>query len=505
MRKHVSPFASAALLLVVTAVAAAAVVPGAPALAQGIPDRPEKLAYPPLAFRVPRAKEAKALLKNGVPAYLVADPEGVPLVRVTVAWKGGGYMEPKEKAGLAGLFGSQLALGGTRKTEASKLEERLETIAATLSSSCGETGGTISLQVREKDLKEGLDLLREALTEPAFAADRLELARRSARQALERRNDAVTSIAQYQMPFLLYGDGFFLTPDSTAASLEAITREDLLAFHARLLHPENLAVAVSGKFDRKAMVALLDASFGSIQAGKEAKPSPKVPSPTFSRGAGLWVTDKDAPQAMVQWATPGLRRSDADWYPAMVMNHVLGGSFTGRLMKRIRSDEGLTYGVRTALGPGTYFRGDVAGSLQTKNRSVAYALRLALAEMQRLKDEPLSAAEMKAVKDGLVESFPAEWSSRQAIATRFAEEHLAGWPEDWWADFREKVQGVTPADVQRAAQKYLDTSALVVLAVGKGTEIEAGDPDHPGAFKDVAKLPVSRLPLKDPLTLKPIP
>ena len=389
-------------------------------------------------------------------------------------------------------------------TEAARLEDRLETIAATLTSSCGETGGSISLQVREKDLKEGLDLLLQALTGPAFAPDRFDLARRSARQALERRNDAVTSIAQYQMPYLLFGEGFFLSPDSTAASLDAITREDLLAFHAQLLHPENLAVAVSGKFDRKAMVALLDGTVGSIGAGKDAKPSPKVPAPTFARTAGLFVSDKDAPQAAVQWAMPGLRRSDPDWYPAMVMNHVLGGSFTGRLMKRIRSDEGLTYGVRTALGEGPYFRGDLLGSLQTKNRSVAYALRLALTEMQRLKDEPLAAAEMKAVQDGLVESFPAQWSSRQAIATRFAEEHLAGWPEDWWADFREKVQRVTPAEVQKAARRYLDTSALVVLAVGKGAEIEAGDPDHPGTLAEVAKLPVSRLPLRDPLTLKPL-
>ena len=358
---------------------------------QPLPDRPEKLAYPPLSFQVPRAREAKVALKNGVPAYLVPDASGSPLVRVAVLWKGGGYMEPKEKAGLAGLFGSQLALGGTRRTGAAKLEDRLEALAATLSSSCGETGGQISLQVQGKDLKEGLDLLLQALSEPAFEKDRLDLARRAARQGLERRNDAVTSIAQYQMPLLLFGEGFFLSPDATSASLEGIVREDLLAFHARLLHPANLAVAVSGKLDRKEVVALLNGTVGALAAGKEAQPSPKVPAPAFARTPGLYVCDKDAPQAMVQWATPGLRRSDPDWYPAMVMNHVLGGSFTGRLMKKIRSDEGLTYGVRTSLGEGTYFRGDLAGSLQTKNRSVAYALRLALAEMERLRDEPLPA------------------------------------------------------------------------------------------------------------------
>jgi predicted Zn-dependent peptidase len=475
------------------------------ALAQGIPDRPEKLAFAPLGFQIPRARDVKVVLKNQVPAYLVADPKGIPLVRITVFWRGGGFMEPKEKAGLAGLFGSQLAQGGTVRTDATKLEERLEMLAATLSSSCGDTSGQIALQVQDKDLKEGLELLMQALTEPAFAQDRLDLAKRSARQALERRNDAVTSIVQYQLPYLLYGDQFFLTRDSTAASVEAVTQDDLKAFHARLLNPANLAVAVSGKFERAPMEALLNATVGALKPGKDSKASPTVPAPDFARKPGVYVCDKDAPQAIVQWVLPGLRRSDPEWHAAMVMNHILGGSFTGRLMKRIRSDEGLTYGVRTALGEGAYWRGDLTGTMQNKNRSVAYALRIAWQEMRRLGDEALTAGDLKAVKEGLIESYPSQWGSRQAIANRFAEDHLRGWPEDWWVDWREKVQAVTPPDVQRMARKLLDLEKAVVLAVGKASEMEAGDPDHPGTLQDATKLPFVRLPLRDPLTLKPLP
>ena len=186
------------------------------------------------------------------------------------------------------------------------------------------------------------------------------------------------------------------------------------------------------------------------------------------------------------------------------MNHVLGGSFTSRLNKRIRSDEGLTYGVRTHLGEGPHFRGDLNGTLQTKNRSVAQSLRIAIEEMRRLRDQPLTAAELKAVQDGLVESFPSHWSSRQAVAMRFAEEHLNGWPEEWWSDYREKVRAVASADVQRTARKILDLDRMVVLAVGTATEIEAGDVDHPGSYQETAKLPFARLPLRDPLTLAPL-
>ena len=180
------------------------------ALAQDIPDRPEKLRFAPIRFETPRARDYKAKLRNGIPAYIVPNgKEGTPLVRVTVSWRGGAYLDPKGKEGTAALFGSQLTQGGTAKLEAAKLEDRLEALAATLTSTCTETSGSVSLQVLDKDLAEGLDLLMQALTEPAFAQDRLDLAKRQGRQRVSRRNDDVTSIAAYQMNYLLFGENHF--------------------------------------------------------------------------------------------------------------------------------------------------------------------------------------------------------------------------------------------------------------------------------------------------------
>jgi len=479
----------------------------ATAFAQDIPDRPEKLQFAPIKFETPRVKDYKVKLRNGVPAFVAQNGrEGSPLVRVTVSWRGGAYLDPKGKEGLAGLFGSQLTQGGTAKLEAAKLEDRLEALAATLTSACSDTSCSVSLQVLDKDLPEGLDLLMQALTQPAFSQERLDLAKRQARKRISRRNDEVTSIANYQMKYLLYGENFFASADDTRDSQEAITRDDLVAFHARQLHPANLFVAASGQFDRKAMVAALNRTVGSIKAGPQARVSPVVPTPDFPRPPGIFVTDKDAPQATVRWVFPGIRRTDADWYAGFVANQILGGrGFTSRLMKKIRSDEGLTYGVYSTLEPGTYWRGDVTGSMQTKNRSVAYAMRLALQEIRKLKEQPVSDDELRVNKDGIIEAFPSQWATKQAIANRFADEAREGWPEDWWMSYREKIQAVTVADVQRMARKLSDTDRMVILAVGKASEMETGDTDHPGSLKDVALLPLKRVPLRDPATLKPVP
>lgn len=474
--------------------------------AQELLDRPEKLQFKPIRFETPRAKDYKAKLRNGIPAFIAPNgAEGTPLVRVTVSWRGGAYLDPRGKEGLAALFGSQLTQGGSAKLDAAKLEDRLEAMAATLTSSCADTSCNVSLQVLDKDLPEGLDLLMQALSGPAFAQERLDLAKRQARQRVSRRNDDVTSIANYQMRYLLFGENHFASADDTVASLEAITRDDLSSFHARLLHPGNLFVAAAGQFDRKAMIEALDRTVGTIRPGPEARVSPAVPAPDFPRVPGIHVTDKEAPQATIRWAFPGMRRTDPDWHAAFVMNQILGGrGFTSRLMKKIRSDEGLTYGVYTALEPGTYWRGDFTGGLQTKNRSVAHALRLALDEIRKLEEQPVSEDELRVQKDGIIEAFPSQWATKSAIANRFADEAREGWPEDWWATYREKIQAVTPADVQRMAKKLLDTERMVILVVGKASEVEPGDADHPGALKDAAPLPMKRVPLRDPATMKPV-
>jgi len=161
---------------------------------------------------------------------------------------------------------------------------------------------------------------------------------------------------------------------------------------------------------------------------------------------------------MVRWAFPGIRRTDPDRHAAFVTNQILGGrGFTSWPMKKIRSDEGLTYGVYSTLEPGTYWRGDVTGSMETKNRSVAYALRLALEDVRKLEVRPVSDDELRVNKERIIEVFPSEWATRRAIANRFADEARDGWPEDWFASYREKIQAVTAADVQRMAKKLFDS------------------------------------------------
>lgn len=472
--------------------------------AQPIPARPEQLKLPALAFQAPRAGTFKVKLRNGIPAFIVPDPEGQPIVRLTVMYRGGSYLDPKGKEGLAYLFGSQIRRGGIEGTTPDHLDERLDFLATSIHGRCGATSGNLTLEVLEKDLKQGLATFMEVLTRPAFDPERLELAKQSLLQDLAGRNDSANSISSYQFGYLLRGEAHFSSALATGASLATITREDLRAFHARVLDPANLVVAASGRLERKAFQAALDATLGSLRAGQAARVSPPVPAPTFKRAPGLYLCQKETAQSVVALAMPGLRRSDADWPAAMVMNELLGGGgFASRLMKRLRNDEGLTYGVSTKLETGTFWKGDLLCRFQTKNRSVPYALQAIQEEIARLQAAPVSEAEFEVVKKGLLLAFPARFSDAESVASLFATQVINGLPEDYFLGFRKAIEAVTREDVQRMAKKYLKPDQMVALVVGSLKEVQEGDPkDHPVRLGQGLSLPVVTLPLRDPLTMR---
>ncbi|PWU17864.1 MAG: hypothetical protein C5B50_10425 [Verrucomicrobia bacterium] len=475
-------------------------------LAQEIPSRPEKLQFPPLVYEAPSPQNYRVPLTSGPIAYIAPDHE-LPLVTIAIYAHTGQYLEPAGKEGLAELTGYLLARGGTKARKADALEERLAFLAARLDSGIGETQGTVSLNLLSKDLEEGLQILREVLTSPAFQDDKIALRKQQMLQDMQQRNDDSEKIEEREAGFLAFGEIFWANHYTTAASLESISRTDIEQFHTQWFAPSNFVVAASGDFDRQQMISKLEALFGNWPFAGQTPPP--IPTNTAFASPGIYMVDKDVNQGRVAMMLPGILRDNPDYFAVTVMNDILGGGgFTSRIVNRVRSDEGLAYDAHSSFRGGVYYPLTFTAGFQSKSRTVPFAVSLVLDEMKRMTADPVTDQELNTSKFGFIDRFPRSFATKAQIASTLAQDEFTGrYAKDpnYWKEYRPRIQAVGKDDVLRVAKKYLIPQELVILVVGQKDQILLGHPDHPVKLSELTTGPLKDLPLRDPLTMKPMP
>jgi predicted Zn-dependent peptidase len=470
-------------------------------VAASVPAHPDRLTFKPLSFEPPNPDAQRTVLKNGMVVY-IAEDHALPLVNIQLLVRGGRYLEPAGKEGVAAFLGELLRSGGTTRLGAAELDERLDFLAAQVSTSVNETSGQASLNCLTDTLDEALPLFVEMLRTPRFQEDRLALAKEQQLQEIKKRNDDSADIETIEWGMLLAGEDHFTNRRPTAASVAAVTRDDLSALHRRMFHPASIVAAVSGAFQRDELLRKLEAAFEGWPWPAEAVPP--VPTTLGKVAApGLYRIDKSVNQGRVSIGLPTVRRDHPDVYALEVMNEILGGSgFTSRITRSVRSDEGLAYSAGSSLAPGVYYPGRFRAAFQSKSRSVAYATSLVLDEIRRIREQPVSAAELDTIKKNLIETFPSTFSSLARSTAVFAADEFTGRERGYWTRYRQRISAVTAAEVQRVAREHLVPERLVLLVVGDQKEIALGDPTHPVRLVDLAGGKATDLALRDPLTLR---
>ena len=470
-----------------------------------IPAHPSELKYGKLDFEVPEAKGYRHTLKNGIPVF-IAEDRSLPLVDVGVRVRIGDFLEDDDTQGVAGMTGTLMRVGGAGEMSAEEFDERVDFLAANMGAFIGATSGGASMDCFSGVLDECLDMFFMMMREPRFDGARLQVEKDDLLESMKQRNDSPQSIASREWQWLMRGRDHFTSAYMTKAQVDAISREELAAFHEKYWRPNHMILTVSGDVDTQAILDKLNAKFEGWEAGKADVPWPP-PAPKHEPRPGVYYVEKDIPQGRVQIGHLGYQRKD--WgdpkeFALDIMNDILGGGgFTSRITNRIRSDEGLAYSAGSQFGTSQYWPGTFAAGFQTKSATVALASKIAIEEITRIRSEPVTDDELKVAKNSLIDSFPRRFESAAQIVGTFAADEYDDRPSSYWKKYRDRVEAVTAKDVQKAAKEQLAPDKLVMLIVGKWDDVEKGDPDGRATMAEFTDKPVE-LPLRDPMTLKPI-
>jgi zinc protease len=380
----------------------------------------------PAAFR-PTSPE-RFRLANGIPVELWRTPD-LPLTRVSAVFRPEGALDGSaERAGLASFMAGMLDEGAGAR-DALAFGEAIAALGANLSTDASRQSVRASLTILSRNFDKGVPLLADAILRPRFEARDFDRVKRLTLDEITQSEDEAPAVAGRVAARELFGEAhpYAWPEDGTAASVGAITLDEVRASHAALVRPETATLLVASSLPAGDVKAALESAFG---AWKATSPAPKlvaIPAAYAPAGKGLrvYLVDRpDAPQTSVRFLAPSPRFSDPSRVPLRLLGTVLGGSFTSRLNQDLREKHGYTYGASAHFSPGPVL-GTFSAGAEVTAKETGPAVREFLAEFERISkgdvtDEETSKAR-GLVKNGAVGAFSG-LSGIVGTATGYVEE-----------------------------------------------------------------------------------
>lgn len=423
---------------------------------------PPKVSLPPIVTRQ---------LPNGLKLMIVEQHE-LPLADFVLVVGSGGTLDPASKGGVANLTSSMLTEGTTSRSSL-EISDQIAYLGVNLSTNSNWDAATVSLHTPVSQLDSALALFADVTLHPSFPSTDFERVKKNRLTSLIQLKDRPTAIADQAYASILYGSSHPYGHNliGTEASVTGMTTADLQSFYKTNFLPNNSTLIVVGDVTPDQIEKKIKALFGGWERGSSTRytfgAAPKGATTT------VYLIDKPgAAQSSFRIGSVGVPRSTKDYFALSVMNTILGGSFTSRLMQNLRETHGYTYGARSrfdmrqSAGPFTASAEVVAA--KTDSGLVEFMKELGAIR------ETVPASELRKAKRLLQLSMPGDFETTQQIAGQLVPVALYGLPLNYYNSYVASIEGVTQADVQRVARQYIDPANLAIVIVGDRKSIESG-------------------------------
>lgn len=410
-------------------------------------------------------------LDNGLKIYGINNDE-VPLVRFNLTIDGGQLLESMDKLGVANLTADLLNKGTKNKTVA-ELEEAIQELGASIYIYSGKENITISGTTLAKNYNKTLAIAKEMLLDPRFDAQEFELLKKATIASLRQQEASPNSVARNTYNELIYGKDNIRSKNTlgTIASVENITLEDVKNYYNNYISPSVAKMLVVGAISKQEVVETLDDLNKKWDVKEVTIPEYKTPeAPT--KPTVYFYDIPNAKQSVLQFGTPALAATDKDFYPASVMNYILGGGgFASRLTQELREGKGYTYGIRSGFS-GTKAKG--AFTISSGVRSNV-TLESAQAVKKILEDYPTTFTDkdLETTKSFLIKSNARAFETSRAKLNMLSNISNYGLQPDYVKDREAVVNNMTKERIQELANKYVNPDKMIWLVVGDAaTQLE---------------------------------
>lgn len=406
---------------------------------------------------------------GGIRAWLVEE-HSIPFVALEIRFRGGASLDAPGKRGAINLM-TALIEEGAGDLDATGFAEAREALAASYAFRAGEDTIAVSAQFLSENRDASVELLRKALITPRFAPEAIERVRAQVLSGLKSDEQDPDTIASRSYDALSFGSHpYGSARDGTLESVAALTRDDIVAARAATMARDRIYVGAVGDISPAELGALLD----TLLSGLPATGAPIPPRADYLLQGGVTVVPFDTPQSVILFGQTGMTRDDPDFFPAYILNEVLGGSrFGARLMTEVREKRGLTYGISTFLVPMDHAE-LLMGQVSSANETVAQVIDVVKAEWLRATDG-ITGAELAKAKTYLTGAYPLRFDGNGPIADILVGMQMDDLPIDYIKTRNAKVEAVTLADVARVAKRLIQPDQLHFVVVGQPVGVATGE------------------------------
>jgi zinc protease len=420
---------------------------------------------PPRPITIPAARET--VLANGLTIVVVEDSR-LPLVSYRLAFRVGGAFDPPELPGLTDLLAGLLP-EGTESRTSREIADEVARMGASISAGANSDYTIVGASALSSFNDQVLDLMAEIVLQPSFPENEVELAKQNTKESLRQQRAQPSFLASEMVSRVMYGQHPYSVVAPTPESIDRSSRDEFVRFHREKFVPNSAVFIVVGDVQHDAIVKRLESLFSTWERGADLVTNFPAPPVRTKRTAYL-VDRRGSAQSNIVVANSGILRTSPDYFPMLLMHTVLGANASSRLFMNLREEKGYTYGAYSNLDA-RRTAGTFRATAEVRTPVTGDSLKEFFYELNRIRTEPVSAKEISDAKSYLTGVFPIRLETQEGLTDQLVQIKVLKLPDNYLQQYRDRVQAVTVADIQRVAMTYVKPDEAAVIIVGDGAKV----------------------------------